>query len=97
MFGINKLPVIQAATGAVFDTSRVKEVRAIRVGNSICVTMQVDDAPQIYAADPSMMEYLANTYGEELDFVTAIKPKEDSYEFIRPSTSNPTPTKKKFW
>lgn len=95
MFGISKLPVIQSATGAVFDTSRVTEVRAIRVGNSICVTMQVDDTPQVYAADPTMMEYLANTYGEGLDFISAIKPGADSYEVINHNA--PSTPKKKFW
>ena len=60
MLGMNKIPVIQSSEVGVFDTTRVKDVRAVRVGNSICVTMEVDETPQVYTADPQMLEYLAN-------------------------------------
>lgn len=82
MLSSSKIPVIQA-TGK-FDTTRVSEVRVIRVGKAMCVTMMIEDEPQIYEADPTMLEYLSNTYGESLDIIGAIKPSAVSYVDVAP-------------
>lgn len=95
MLGMNRIPVIQSAGVGIFDTTRVKDVRAVRVGNSICVTMEVDDSPQVYTADPQMLEYLANTYGGDLDMISTIKAGPDIYEHA--PVYSPPVKQKKFW
>ncbi len=80
MLTTKKIPIVQFNGIGVFDKSRVKDVKAVKVGNSTCVTMIIDDTQQIYTADPLMMEYLANTYEGDLDIIRTIKADHSIYE-----------------
>lgn len=57
--------------------------------------MEVDETPQVYTADPQMLEYLANTYGGDLDMISTIKAGPDIYEHA--PVYSPPVKQKKFW